>query len=71
MNTFIEKIIDWLLDKEEKAASNGKIDIKEINHQITQVMDKREKYQQEVDKTLHELDNILVRLQRIKNKHED
>jgi len=71
MNTFIEKIIDWLLDKEEKAANKGKIDIKEINHQIKQVMDKREKYQQEVDKTLHEFDNILVRLQRIKDKNEN
>ena len=71
MNTFIEKIIEWLLEKEEKAASNGKIDIKDINHQITQVMDKRKKYQQQVDETLHEFNNILVRLQRIKDKYED
>lgn len=69
MNTFMEKTLDWLLDKEEQASSNCKIDTKSIDKQIKQVTARKEKYQQEVDKTLHELDHILERLQEIKKKN--
>jgi len=67
MNTFIEKTMDWLLDKEEATAQNGKIDLENIDKQINQVQNKKEKYQQEVERTLHELNHIIDRLQAIRD----
>lgn len=67
MNTFIEKTIDWLLDKEEVAANNGRIDLESIDKQIDKVKYKKEKYLQDVEKHVHELDHILERLESIKN----
>ncbi len=69
MNTFIEKTMDWLLDKEEAAAKHGKINIDNINRQLAQIQEKKENYQQEVKRTLHELDHIIERLEAIKNNH--
>ncbi len=41
MNTFIEKTMDWLLDKEEAAAKHGKINIDNINRQLAQIQEKK------------------------------
>ena len=69
MNTFIEKTMDWLLDKEEAAAKNGKIDLENLDKQINLAKNKKENYQKEVEKTLHELNHIIDRLQAIRDKY--
>ncbi len=68
MVEFLKKITEWVLDKEEQAAQNCKIDLEDLEKQIRVVKEKREKLKKECEENLKELDHILERLDKIKEK---
>ncbi len=70
MVEFLKKATEWVLDKEEQAAKNCKIDLKDVQKQIDMILQKREKLQKECEENLKELDHILDRLEAIKAKEE-
>jgi len=67
MNHFLKSIIDWMMDKEEAMAKECAIPMKEIEHQITKVQEEKEKVQVKYDEAMGELDDVLHRLEKIKN----
>ena len=67
MNHFLKSIIDWMMDKEEAMAKECAIPMKEIEHQITKVQEEKEKIEAKYDDAMGELDEVLHRLERIKN----
>jgi exonuclease VII small subunit len=59
---------EWVLDKEEQAANNCRIDLEDVQKQIDLIQEKKEKLQKECEENLKELDHILERLEKIKEK---
>ena len=70
MVEFLKKMTEWVLDKEEQAAQNCRIDLHDLQKQINLILEKRKKLQQECEENLKELDHILERLEKIKEKEE-
>jgi len=68
MVEFLKKMTEWVLDKEEQAASNCRVDLKDVQKQIDLILEKRQKLQKECEENLKELDHILDRLEKIKEK---
>jgi len=67
MNHFLKSIIDWMLEKEEAMAKECAIPIKEIESQIKKVEDEKVKMQAKYEDAMNELDDVLGRLEKIKN----
>jgi len=70
MMEFLKKATEWVLDKEEQAAKNCRIDLNDVQKQINLILEKRAKLQKECEENLAELDHILDRLEKIKEKEE-
>ncbi len=70
MVEFLKKVTDWVLQKEEEAANNCKIDVEDVQKQIDIVTAKRDKLKEECEQNISELDRILRRLEVIKAKGE-
>ncbi|WP_456382558.1 hypothetical protein [Hydrogenimonas sp.] len=70
MMEFLKKATEWVLDKEEQAAQNCKIDLEDVQKQIHLILEKRAKIQKECEENLAELDHILDRLEKIREKEE-
>ncbi len=70
MVEFLKKVTDWVLQKEEEAANNCKIDVEDVQKQIDIVTEKRDKLKEECEQNISELDRILRRLEVIKAKGE-
>ncbi len=70
MVEFLKKVTDWVLQKEEEAANNCKIDVEDVQKQIDMVTAKRDKLKEECEKNIAELEKILRRLEIIKAKGE-
>ncbi len=68
MMEFLKKMTEWVLDKEEAAAKECRIDLDDLQKQIQLILDKRQKLQKECEENLEELDHILDRLEKIKEK---
>ncbi len=66
MVEFLKKAMDWVLQKEQEAAKNCKIDIADIDKQIAYVESKRDKLKKECEENLSEFEQILNRLHAIK-----
>ncbi len=67
MLEFMRKITEWVLQKEEEAAKDCRIPIEEIEKQIKIVQEKKARLEEECQKNISELENILKRLESIKN----
>ena len=67
MNHFLKSIIDWMLEKEEGLAKECTIPMKEIEAQIAKVQEEKIKVQEKYDDAITELDDVLKRLEKIKN----
>ncbi len=67
MNTFMKKIIDWSLEKENDLAKKCAIPMEELEHQIQKVQKQKEKVQKEYDDALLELEHILQKLEKMKS----
>ena len=65
MRQFLKDMMDWILDKEEASASHGAISAEQIEKQIKAVEKRREQYEAECNENLHELNHIVVRLQKM------
>ncbi|SFV62956.1 hypothetical protein MNB_SM-6-660 [hydrothermal vent metagenome] len=65
--SLVEKITDWLLEKEEEAAKSCAVPMQEIEYQIAKVEAEKEKVQKKYDEAMHELNHVLERLEKIKN----
>ena len=70
MVEFLKKATEWVLDKEEQAAKNCRIDLADVQKQIDLIVEKRRKLKEECDANLKELDHILERLEKIKADEE-
>ncbi len=70
MVEFLKKVTDWVLQKEEEAANNCKIDVEDVQKQIDIVTAKRDKLKEECENNIAELEKILRRLEIIKAKGE-
>ena len=67
MNTFIKKIIDWTMEKEEEMAKKCAIPMQEVEHQITKVKEEKKNIQKKYDDAMKELNHVLDKLEKIKN----
>ncbi len=67
MNTFMKKIIDWSLEKENDLAKKCAVPMEEIEYQIKKVQQQKEKVQKEYDDAMQELDDVLQKLEKIKS----
>ena len=67
MNTFMSKIIDWTMQKEEEMAKKCAIPMEEVEHQITKVEEEKKKVQEKYDDAMQELNHVLERLEKIKS----
>ena len=66
MMEFLKKATEWMLEKEQEAADNCKIELKDVEKQITYLQDKKEKLKKEYEDNIAELDHVLERLEVIK-----
>ena len=64
---FVQKITDWLLEKEEEAAKSCAVPMQEIEYQIAKAQAEKEKLQKRYDEAIAELNHVLERLEKIKN----
>ncbi|HFB53779.1 MAG TPA: hypothetical protein ENJ67_03520 [Sulfurimonas autotrophica] len=65
--SFVQKITDWLLEKEEEAAKSCTVPMQEIEYQIAKAQAEKEKLQKRYDEAMAELNHVLERLEKIKN----
>jgi len=67
MNHFMKSIIDWMLEKEEGMAKKCAIPMEELDAQIAKVQEEKVKIQEKYDDAMSELDDVLKRLEKMKN----
>lgn len=67
MNTFIKKIIDWTMEKEEEMAKKCAISMEDLEQQIAKVEEEKKKVQEKYDDAMQELNHVSEKLQKIKN----
>lgn len=63
----IEKITNWLLEKEEELARECAIPKEEVEYQIAKVELEKEKLKKEYEEKMKQLDDILMRLKKIES----
>ena len=63
----MKSIIDWMLEKEEGMAKKCAIPMKELDAQIAKVQEEKVKIQEKYDDAINELDDVLKRLEKMKN----
>lgn len=66
MVEFLKKATDWILEKEQDAANNCKIDLHDLDKQIAYVEEKRDKLKTDYEENISEMEHILNRLHTIK-----
>ena len=67
MNTFIKKIIDWTMEKEEEMAKKCAISMEDLEQQIAKVEEEKKKVQEKYDDAMQELNHVSKKLEEIKN----
>jgi len=65
--SLVQKITDWLLEKEEIAAKSCAVPMQEIEFQIAKAEAEKEKLQKRYDEAMSELNHVLERLEKIKS----
>ncbi len=65
--SFVKKLTEWLLEKEEEMAKKCAVPMEEIEYQIAKVKAQKEKITKEYEEAISELDSVLERLEKIKN----
>ena len=68
MVEFFKKMTDWVLEKEQDAANNCKINRADLDKQIAYVEEKRDHLKKECEDNISEMEHILNRLHAIKAK---
>ena len=66
LKEFIKKVSDWILQKEEEAAKECKINVEDIEKQIKAIEEKKDELKQRCEEQLKELDEFIARLEKIK-----
>ena len=66
MVSFLEKIMDWALNKEADLAKNCELDIEDIDKQIQAVEEKRKKLREKFEEEDAEFAHVLEKLHFIK-----
>jgi hypothetical protein len=67
MQSFIKKITDWMIEKEEELAKKCAIPMEEIEYQLAKVQTQKQKIQQEYDEAMKNLNEVEQKLQKIKD----
>jgi len=70
MMEFLKRATEWVLDKEEEAARECRIDLDDIQKQIDLIKSKRDTLKKEYEENIAQLEHILRRLEVIKAKEE-
>ena len=65
--SFVHKLTEWLLEKEEEMAKSCAVPMEEIEYQLAKVKAQKEKIQKEYEKAMAELNHVEERLEKIKN----
>ena len=60
--SFIEKITEWALDKEEQLAKNCAISVCDIDEQIAKVKEKKQELQKKYEEEIKELEHLIEKL---------
>ncbi len=68
MVEFLKKAMDWVLEKEQDAANNCKIDQEDLDRQISYIERKRDKLKKDCEENISEMEHILNRLHLIPNQ---
>ncbi len=68
MRNFMKEMMDWILDKEEASADHCAIPANQIEKQIETIQKRKEKYEAECNDTLHQLNHMIVRLEKMLDK---
>lgn len=66
MVSFLEKMMDWALDKEADLAKNCELDIEDIEKQIQTLEEKRKKLREKFEEEDAEFGHVLDKLHFIK-----
>jgi len=64
--SLLEKLSEWILQKEEELAKNCAIPIEEIDKQIEKIKQEKAEVQKKYEETMAKLDHLLERLEKIK-----
>lgn len=67
MQSFLKKITEWILEKEEEAAKSCAIPLQEIEMQMKRVQKQKEKLQKDYDESMEVFNEIENKLEKIKN----
>jgi len=67
MNSFIKKILDWTMEKEEGMARKCAIPMEELEHQIIKIEEEKKKVQEKYDDAMQELNHVQEKLEKMKN----
>jgi len=67
MQSFLKKITEWVLDKEEAMAKSCAIPLEEIDYQLQKIQEQKEDLQKRYDESMQTLNEVEARLQKIKN----
>ncbi len=67
MKDFVKKITEWVLDKEELMAKSCAIPLNDVDHQLEQIKEQKEKLQKDYDASMAVFNDITERLEKIKN----
>jgi len=67
MQSFLKKITEWVLDKEEAMAKSCAIPLEEIEYQMQKIREQKEELQKRYDASMKTLNEVEERLQKIKN----
>ncbi len=65
--SIVEKITNWLLEKEEELARECAVPKEEVEYQIAKIELEKEKLKEEYEKKMKQLDDILQRLKKIES----
>jgi len=63
----VQKLTDWLLEKEEDMAKSCTVPMQEIEYQLAKIATEKETIQKKYDEAIAELDHVQKRLEKIKN----
>jgi tRNA A-37 threonylcarbamoyl transferase component Bud32 len=65
--SFVHKLTEWLLEKEEEMAKSCAVPMEEIEYQLAKVKTQKEKIQKEYEEAMAELNHVQERLEKIKS----
>ncbi len=67
MIEFMNKAMDWVLEKEEVASKNGNISLVDVDKQLENINSKKDALTKQYEENIAQLDHVIDRLKVIKS----